>query len=120
MEADVANLANGGYVLIAARDPKVVASFISKFTYWNDVNVVPVVNVSEAVPLGRVYPSGTPTRAINVRALSRSVLGSRIFADRTADEGFRLIGSGLALVPPHRGLDRLNDGLPSTDARHAA
>ena len=39
--AFVANLANGGYVLIEAGDPKVVAAFISKFNFWNDVKVVP-------------------------------------------------------------------------------
>ena len=41
--AFVANLANGGYVLIEAADPKVVAAFLSKFNFWNDVKVVPVV-----------------------------------------------------------------------------
>ena len=51
IHAFVANLANGGYVLIEASDPKVVASFIAKFNYWNDVNVVPVVDVSESVPI---------------------------------------------------------------------
>jgi Protein of unknown function (DUF3303) len=51
VHAFVANLVNGGYVLVEASDPKVVASLISKFNFWNDVNVVPVVDVGEAVPI---------------------------------------------------------------------
>jgi Protein of unknown function (DUF3303) len=42
---------DSGYVLVEADDPKVVASFVSKYIYWNDVNVVPVVDVSEIVPI---------------------------------------------------------------------
>lgn len=49
--AFVANLANGGYVLIEAGDPKVVAALIAKFNFWNDVKVVPVVDVSELVSI---------------------------------------------------------------------
>ena len=49
--AFVANLANGGYVLIEAADPKVVAAFLSKFNFWNDVKVVPVVDVGESVSI---------------------------------------------------------------------
>jgi hypothetical protein len=52
IQAFVANLANGGYVLVEASDPKVVASFVGKFNFWNDVDVVPVIDVSEAVPIG--------------------------------------------------------------------
>ena len=36
---------------VEAEDPKVVASFVSKYVYWNDVNVVPVVDVGEIVPI---------------------------------------------------------------------
>jgi Protein of unknown function (DUF3303) len=43
---------NGGYVLAEASDPKVIASFISKYNFWNDVNAVPVIDVSDAVPIG--------------------------------------------------------------------
>ena len=49
VDAFVANLNNGGYVLVEASDPKVIASFVSKFNFWNDVDVVPVVDVGEAV-----------------------------------------------------------------------
>ncbi len=42
---------DGGYVLVETSDPKVVASFVAKFIYWNDVNVVPVVDVEEIVPI---------------------------------------------------------------------
>ena len=44
---------NGGYVLVEANDPKVVTSFVSKFNYWNDVDVVPVIDVGEAVSIGQ-------------------------------------------------------------------
>jgi hypothetical protein len=42
---------NSGYVLVEATDPKVIVSFVSKYNFWNDVNVVPVVDVGEAVPI---------------------------------------------------------------------
>ena len=40
VHAFVSNLANGGYVLVEAAEPGVVQSFVSKFIYWNDVEVV--------------------------------------------------------------------------------
>jgi uncharacterized protein DUF3303 len=44
----VSNLmGDGGYVLVEAEDPKVIVSFVSKFSYWNDEEVVPVIGVSE-------------------------------------------------------------------------
>ncbi len=42
---------DSGYVLVEADDPKVVASFVSKYIYWNDVVVNPVVDVEEIVPI---------------------------------------------------------------------
>jgi hypothetical protein len=42
---------DSGYVLVQADDPKVVSSFVSKFVYWNDVNVVPVVDIGEIVAI---------------------------------------------------------------------
>ena len=52
VHAFVSNLAgNGGYVLVEASDPKVTVSFVSKYNFWNDVNVVPVVDIGEAVPI---------------------------------------------------------------------
>jgi hypothetical protein len=52
VQAFVSNLAgNGGYVLAEANDPKVIVAFVSKYNFWNDVNVVPVVDVGEAVPI---------------------------------------------------------------------
>jgi hypothetical protein len=44
---------NGGYALVEANDPKIVASFVSKFNYWNDVDVVPVLDIGEAVQIGQ-------------------------------------------------------------------
>ena len=40
---------DSGYVLVEADDPKVVSSFVSKFIYWNDIDVAPVVDVEEIV-----------------------------------------------------------------------
>jgi hypothetical protein len=49
IHAFVGNLNNGGYVLVEAADPAVVGSFVSKFTAWNDVEVVPVMDIAEVV-----------------------------------------------------------------------
>ena len=50
VHAFLGNLAgDGGYVLVEAAEPGTVQSFVSKFTYWNDIEVVPVVDVAEAV-----------------------------------------------------------------------
>jgi hypothetical protein len=52
VHAFVSNLAgNGGYILAEASDPKVIVAFVSKYTFWNDANVVPVVDVTESVPI---------------------------------------------------------------------
>ena len=52
VHAFVSNLAgSGGYVLAEASDPKVIVAFVSKYNFWNDVNVVPVVDVGESVPI---------------------------------------------------------------------
>jgi len=52
VHAFVSNLNNGGYVLVEADDPHVVYSFVSKFIYWNDINVVPVVDAADGVATG--------------------------------------------------------------------
>jgi Protein of unknown function (DUF3303) len=53
VQAFLSNLnGNGGYVLVEAADPKVIVAFVTKYTFWNDINVVPVVDVSESVPIG--------------------------------------------------------------------
>lgn len=52
VHAFVSNLANGGYVLVEADDPNVVSLFVGKFVYWNDVDVVPVVDVTDGVATG--------------------------------------------------------------------
>ena len=52
VHAFVSNLSNGGYVLVEAEDPNVVSLFVGKFMYWNDVEIVPVVDVTEAVGTG--------------------------------------------------------------------
>jgi Protein of unknown function (DUF3303) len=50
VHAFVGNVAGtGGYVLVETAEPGVVQSFVSKFTYWNDIEVVPVVDIAEAV-----------------------------------------------------------------------
>jgi hypothetical protein len=40
---------SGGYVSVEADDAKVVQSFVAKFTFWNDVTVVPVVDIADGV-----------------------------------------------------------------------
>ena len=52
IHAFVSDLSNGGYVLVEADDPNVVALFVNKFGYWNDVDVVPVVDVTDGVETG--------------------------------------------------------------------
>ena len=52
VHAFVSSLNNGGYVLVESDDPQVVYSFVSKFFYWNDINVVPVTDVADAVATG--------------------------------------------------------------------
>jgi hypothetical protein len=52
VNAFVANMQNGGYILVEADDPAVVLSFVSKYFYWNDVEVVPVVDVADSVAIG--------------------------------------------------------------------
>jgi hypothetical protein len=55
VHAFVSNLAgNGGYVLVEASDPKVIVTFVSKYTFWNDAHVVPVVEIGESVPINSV------------------------------------------------------------------
>ncbi len=52
VHAFVSNLAgSGGYVLVETSDPKVIVAFVSKYNFWNDVNVVPLVDVGESVPV---------------------------------------------------------------------
>jgi len=31
---------------------QVIVAFVSKFNFWNDINVLPVVDVGESVPIG--------------------------------------------------------------------
>jgi len=45
----LSNLGDGGYVLVEADDPKVVQAFGSKFFYWNDLTIVPVIDVADGV-----------------------------------------------------------------------
>ena len=49
IHAFLGNLANAGYVLVEAAEPGVVQSFVSKFIYWNDIEIVPVVDIAETV-----------------------------------------------------------------------
>lgn len=52
IHAFVANLAGrGGYVLVEANDPKAITAFVAKYNFWNDINVVPVVDIGESVPI---------------------------------------------------------------------
>ncbi|MFT7650608.1 MAG: hypothetical protein ACI8Y4_005382 [Candidatus Poriferisodalaceae bacterium] len=51
VHAFVGNMNNGGYVLLEADDVKVVFSFVSKFFAWNDIEVVPVLDIAESVAI---------------------------------------------------------------------
>jgi hypothetical protein len=54
VQAFVSNVSGtGGYALFEASDPKVVTSFVSKFNYWNDIDVVPVIDVGEVVQIAQ-------------------------------------------------------------------
>lgn len=39
----------GGYALVEADDANVVQSFLAKFNAWNDMQVIPVTDVSDSV-----------------------------------------------------------------------
>ena len=41
-----------GYALVETADPSVVMSFVSKFSFWNEIEVIPVVDIGEAIRLG--------------------------------------------------------------------
>jgi hypothetical protein len=43
----------GGFVLTEAPDIKIVQSFVSKFVYWMDVEVSPVLDVGESVGIAQ-------------------------------------------------------------------
>jgi hypothetical protein len=43
--------ASAGYVLVEAEDAKAVQSFVTKFSYWNDVTVVPVTDIGDSVAI---------------------------------------------------------------------
>ncbi len=38
----------GGYVLVECDDPKTIHAFVGKFIFWNDCEVVPVLDVAES------------------------------------------------------------------------
>lgn len=40
-----------GYVLVEADDPKVISSFVTKFGHWNDIDVVPVIDIGDVVAI---------------------------------------------------------------------
>ncbi|MDN4986475.1 DUF3303 domain-containing protein [Bradyrhizobium arachidis] len=52
VHAFVSNLVgDAGYVLVETNNPTVILSFVSKFTFWNDVQVHPVIDVAEVIPV---------------------------------------------------------------------
>jgi hypothetical protein len=52
VQAFVATVAgNSGYVLVEANDPKVVTSFVTKFGFWNEIDVLPVFDIFDAVAI---------------------------------------------------------------------
>jgi len=43
----------GGYALVEATDPRAVATFTHKFIAWNDIKVVPVVDVAVSAEIAQ-------------------------------------------------------------------
>ena len=37
--------------MVEASDPEVVVSFTTKFGYWNDIDVVPVIDIGDLVAI---------------------------------------------------------------------
>jgi hypothetical protein len=52
VHAFLSHLSYGGYILVETDDLGALNSFASKFHYWNDIKVVPVLDVSEGVAAG--------------------------------------------------------------------
>ncbi len=42
----------GGYILMETDDPKLVASFASKFLPWSDSEITAVIDIADAVQIG--------------------------------------------------------------------
>jgi hypothetical protein len=42
-------MSSGGYILLEATDPVALDSFLSKFVYWNEIKVVPVIDIADGV-----------------------------------------------------------------------
>jgi hypothetical protein len=52
IQAFVSDLAGrSGFILVETDDPKAIATFATKYNYWNDVKITPVIDVSEVVPI---------------------------------------------------------------------
>jgi len=52
IHAFVSDLAGrGGFILVETDDPKAVTAFATKYNYWNDVKITPVIDVAELVPI---------------------------------------------------------------------
>ena len=52
IHAFVSDLAGrGGFILVETNDPKAVTAFATKYNYWNDVKITPVIEVGEMVPI---------------------------------------------------------------------
>ena len=52
IHAFVYNMSAGGYIFLEADDPSVVNSFVTKFVYWNEIKVVPVIDIADGVTAG--------------------------------------------------------------------
>ena len=52
IHAFVSDLAGrGGYILVETNDPKAITTFATKYNYWNDVKITPVIDVGELIPI---------------------------------------------------------------------
>jgi hypothetical protein len=41
----------GGFILVETNDPKAITAFATKYNYWNDVKITPVIDIGEVVPI---------------------------------------------------------------------
>ena len=52
IHAFVSDLAGrGGFILVETNDRKAVTAFATKYNYWNDVKITPVMDVGDLVPI---------------------------------------------------------------------
>ena len=44
---------NGGWIFAKADDPKLIAGSVSPFTFWDAIEVHPVLDITDAIPIAQ-------------------------------------------------------------------